>query len=219
MAGLFFNRVTIPVGMLLLLLVLVALIFMPPIPLDTIDATSSSVALQEVTSIEVAFISSHIPGEYQEYKDGDGPEGSVPQPPQLSGPVKIYILNQAAQKVIELRDKAGNVIAKTTWTLSDMIGFYDDWTGPNPVWSSKVEVLKDYGGNGLGVWLWKFSDRFFYQPGMTRLFFDMSKTSSGQTGWTTFNLPTVLGFIQQNVSSFNVLLNDPALKILVIQYP
>lgn len=218
--SLVFNKVTVPLGLIIIL----ALVFLlPPMPLQTpslsFSSGSSATTEYEIASIEVLSISQHVEGDYQEYKGGDGPEGPAPKPPKVDGPLKIYILQEATRKVIELRDQAGTVIAKITWSLSDMAGFLDDWSGPNPVWSSKVEVLNGYGGNGLALWLWKFAERIFYQPGMTRVIVDMAVTESGKTGWTSYHLPTVLNFIQQNVSSYSFLFNDPTLKVWVIQYP
>lgn len=218
--SLVFNKVTVPLGLLVLALVFLLPLMPTQAPSFSL-ATGSSVSTTEyeVASIEVLFISPHVDGDYQEYNGNDGPEGPAPKLPDGGGPLKVYILQEAARKIVELRDQAGNVIAKVTWTLSDLTGVLDDWAGPNPVWSSKVEVLKGFGGNGIGPWLWKFAERTFYQPGMTRLVTDMAVTQSGQTGWTTYQLPGVMNFISQNVSSYTYLMQDPTLKMWIFQYP
>ena len=218
-------KISLPFGLIVLLALAIlslALSHTPAPSSISVSFPGSSAAViaeYEVTSIEVMFISPQVDGEYQDYDSGDGPEGPVPQPPTVEGPLKIYILQEATRKIIEIRNQAGTVVAKTTWTLSDLTGLLDDWTGPNPVWSSKVEVVQGNGGNGIGLWLWKFSERIFYQPGMTRLVVDMSMTQSGQTGWTTYHLPRVAQFIQQNVSNFTYLMSDPNLKMWIFQYP
>lgn len=214
------NKVTVPLG--LIVLVVVFLLPLMPMQAPSFSGTSHSAVNAteyEMASIEVVFISPHVDGDYHEYHGGEGPEGPTPKLPNGSGPLKVYILQEAARKVVELRDQAGNVIAKVTWTLSDLTGVIDDWTGPNPVWSSKVEVLKGFGGNGIGLWLWKFAERIFYQPGMTRLVIDMSVTQSGQTGWTSYQLPGVMDFVSQNVSTYTYLIQDTTLKIWIYQYP
>lgn len=217
----FVNKSTVPVVIIFLVAIgffySIAQTSAPSLSINS--GSSASIAEYETTSIEVVFISPHEDGDYKEFNGEEGPEGPRPQLPDGKGPIKIFILQEAARKIIELRDQTGNVIAKITWTLSDLSGFVDDWAGPRYAWSSKVEVLNGYGGNGIALWLWKFAERQFYEPGMTRVIVDMAVSQSGKTGWTTYHLQAVLSFIQQNVSNFSFLMNDPNLKIWVIQYP
>lgn len=215
--------VVIPIG-LVMLLVLASLLG-PAMQAMTTTASysvaqQSSVALAayETASIEVVWFEMLPTDGWREHDEGKpGPEGKPPRIPKIDW-YKIWVLEELGRKVIELRGPDGQVLARVTWTLSNLTGFIDDWAGPSWAWSSKVEVMNGYGGNGIGFWLWKLSERLFYDPTVPRVIVDMSKTASGQTGWTTFNLPAVWEFVRANVGNFEVLYENTVDKIWVIQY-
>lgn len=228
-ANLLFSKTGLILSAMLAILVLVVVsvsgpavshVSLPSVSLPAAQAVTTAYAVEDETIVvQMGIFSPRVNGTFTEHDGPEGPEGKPPQPPKLPNPLKIYILEQAGQKVVELRDELGNAVAKTTWTLNNLSDLYDNWTGPAQAWSSKVEVLEGYEGLGLGQWIWKFSERIFNEPGMVRVIIDSARTSAGQTGWTSAQFPSIMEFVSQNISTFTYLSQDAANKIWIYIYP